>query len=345
MTVVTPVTFDAAPFLTFMPMSLVFEDSGVILSIGPTLAKLRPPEELIGKHVTEVFSVRDNGRGQGNCPIPLDTKLYLKFQKGVTTRLKGMAASIPGTGVNILNLSFGISIVDAVADYRLTAGDFAHTDLAIEMLYLVEAKSAVMEETKQLNARLQGAKVAAEEQAFTDTLTGLKNRRAMDHVLARMLRTHVPFALMHLDLDYFKSVNDTLGHAAGDTVLQEVAKILLEETRSDDLVARVGGDEFILIYNRFTDRTRLMQTAARIISRLEVPVPYQDTVCRISGSIGITTTDYYRMPTADEMIHDADLALYSSKYEGRAQATLFDPAVHHTSPGEVGGEQPQDDKR
>ncbi|WP_417277939.1 diguanylate cyclase domain-containing protein [Celeribacter sp.] len=345
MSVVRPVTFDAAPFLSFMPMSLIFADSGVILSIGPTLAKLRPAEELIGKDVTEVFSVRDNGRGQGNCPVPLDTKLYLKFRTGVTTRLKGMAASIPGTGVNILNLSFGISIVDAVADYRLTAGDFAHTDLAIEMLYLVEAKSAVMEETKQLNARLQGAKVAAEEQAFTDTLTGLKNRRAMDHVLKRMLRTRVPFALMHLDLDYFKSVNDTLGHAAGDTVLQEVARILLAETRSDDLVARVGGDEFILIYNRFTDHTRLMQTAKRIISRLEVPVPYLDTFCKISGSIGITTTDYYKAPTADGMIHDADLALYSSKYEGRAQATLFDPAEHHDTHVEAAPQGTSQDKR
>ncbi|WP_244906108.1 GGDEF domain-containing protein [Celeribacter ethanolicus] len=320
--------FDPASLVAFMPMSLMYDDAGVIRYVAPTLAKLRDPACLIGAQIADVFSVRDNGRGSGAGPIPLGTKLYLNFLTGISTPLKGMAAEIPGTGLNLLNLSFGISIVDAVADYRLTSGDFAHTDLAIEMLYLVEAKSAVLEETKQLNARLQGAKVAAEEQAYTDTLTGLKNRRAMDHVMERMLRSSVPFAIMHLDLDYFKSVNDTLGHAAGDTVLQRVAKILLEETRGDDMVARVGGDEFILIFNKFMEHDGLMRTAERIITRLEEPIPYQDELCRISGSVGVTTTEFYETPNADVMIHDADLALYSSKYEGRAQATMFDPKVH-----------------
>lgn len=326
---------DLSPLVAFMPMSLVFDDDGVITDVGPTLAKLRKPSEMIGNSVTDIFSIRDNGRGSGDGPIPLGTKLYLNFRTGISTPLKGMAARIPEAGMHILNLSFGISIVDAVADYRLNAGDFAHTDLAIEMLYLVEAKSAVLEETKQLNARLQGAKVAAEEQAFTDTLTGLKNRRAMDHVLQRMLRSHVPFALMHLDLDFFKSVNDTLGHAAGDVVLQQVARILLEETRDDDMVARVGGDEFILIFNKTVNHKALYQTSERIITRLEEPVPYDDTMCRISGSIGITTTEYYEEPDAETMIHDADLALYSSKYDGRGRATLFDPEIHQGNIAEL----------
>ncbi|WP_460274997.1 diguanylate cyclase [Celeribacter sp. ULVN23_4] len=320
--------FDPETLIAFMPMSLMYDDAGVIRYVAPTLAKLRDPQTLLGMHLSRVFSVRDNGRGNGEGPIPLRTKLYLNFLSGVSTPLKGMAAPIPGTGLHLLNLSFGISIVDAVADYRLTAGDFAHTDLAIEMLYLVEAKSAVLEETKQLNTRLQGAKVAAEEQAYTDTLTGLKNRRAMDYVMERMLRAAVPFAIMHLDLDYFKSVNDTLGHAAGDAVLQQVARVLLEETRAEDTAARVGGDEFILIFNKFTERERLLRTADRIIMRLEQPIPYYEELCRISGSIGITTTDFYESPDTDTMIHDADLALYSSKYEGRARATMFDPKVH-----------------
>lgn len=320
--------FDPAAVCSLMPMSLIYDNDGVIQYVGPTLSKLRDLDALIGKPIGKVFSVRDNGRGSGEGPIPLSTKLYLNFQSGISTPLKGMAVAIPETGVNLLNLSFGISIIDAVADYRLTSGDFAHTDLAIEMIYLMEAKSAVLEEAKQLNARLQGAKVAAEEQAFTDTLTGLKNRRAMDRVLERMLRGGVRFALMHLDLDYFKSVNDTLGHGAGDTVLQQVAKILLEETRADDMVARVGGDEFVLVFNKFVDRDALLRTAARIIMRLEAPIPYNGMTCQISGSVGITTTDYYDTPSAEKMICDADLALYSSKNEGRSRATMFDPRVH-----------------
>jgi len=76
-----------------------------------------------------------------------------------------------------------------------------------------------MEASRTLNQRLQGAKIAAEEQAFTDTLTGLKNRRALNLVLARLSEAKVPFTVMQLDLDYFKAVNDTYGHAAGDHVL------------------------------------------------------------------------------------------------------------------------------
>ena len=121
------------------------------------------------------------------------------------------------------------------------------------MLYLVEAKSAAMDESRALNSRLQGAKIAAEEQAFTDTLTGLKNRRALDHVMARLLAMGEVFSCMHVDLDYFKSINDTLGHAAGDHVLQVVAQVLVAETRAPDTIARVGGDEFVILVHDMDD--------------------------------------------------------------------------------------------
>ena len=87
-------------------------------------------------------------------------------------------------------------------------------------------------------------------------------------------------------------------------------------------------NEFVLVFNKFIDHDRLMRTASRIIARLEEPIPYQDTFCRISGSIGITTTEFYDSPSAEKMIHDADLALYGSKHEGRAQATIYNPDIH-----------------
>jgi diguanylate cyclase (GGDEF)-like protein len=306
-----------------MPMHVIVDAAGEICSIGPTLRKLRPESALQGANFFDVFDLRDDGRHKGNAILPVDKKLYLTFKTGVSTQLKGVATPMSNGTDLLVNLSFGISVVEAVHDYKLTAGDFAPTDLTIEMLYLVEAKSAVLEEIKQLNARLQGAKVAAEEQAFTDTLTGLKNRRAMDHVLGRMIRSHSSFALMQLDLDYFKDVNDTYGHAAGDIVLQRVAKILVEETRDEDLVARVGGDEFILILHNMTHQDILMQIARRIISQLEEPIPFNDKVCRISGSIGITTTDLYEAIDVEQMVHDADTALYESKHKGRARAHMF----------------------
>lgn len=311
-----------------MPMHVLISAAGHIVGVGSTLQKLRHEEDFMGKSFCSVFEMRDDGCAICDGVATLSQRINVTFKEGRPIPLKGVATPILNGEGMLINLSFGISVVDAVAEYRLTAADFAHTDLAIEMLYLVEAKSAVLDEAKKLNARLRGAKVEAEEKAFTDTLTGLKNRRAMDHVLERMIASKMPFAFMNLDLDFFKAVNDTMGHAAGDAVLRHVGRVLLEETRSDDLVARIGGDEFVLIFNGLVDERRLMKRAARIITQLELPIPFQDKTCEISASIGITTTLSYSNWDADRMIGDADIALYESKHKGRAQATFFTPEQH-----------------
>lgn len=232
--------------------------------------------------------------------------------------MKGVFVELPGQGGYLLNLSFGISVIESVRSHGLTSSDFSPTDLVIELLYLVEAKSAVMNETRNLNARLHGARIAAEEQAFTDTLTGLKNRRALDHMLSRFIDRDIPFALMQLDLDFFKAVNDTMGHAAGDKVLQKVAEILIHEIRPEDTVARIGGDEFVLIFDRLLDPAKLTSIANRIISRLEEPVMFQGKPCNISGSIGVVSSAMCKGADAGTYLSRADAALYRSKGRGRA---------------------------
>jgi diguanylate cyclase (GGDEF)-like protein len=217
--------------------------------------------------------------------------------------------------------------MEAVSEYSLSSADFAHTDLTTEMLYLVEAKSAAMEESRGLITRLQGARITAEEQAFTDTLTGLKNRRALDCILARLITTGQTFAMVHLDLDYFKTVNDTLGHAAGDFVLQNVATILVDETRNDDTVARVGGDEFVLILNGLVDQREISRIVSRMIRRIEVPMLFEGHECKVSCSAGTSLSSYYTAPDLPEMFADADAALYASKRQGRACHTFFDDVL------------------
>jgi diguanylate cyclase (GGDEF)-like protein len=220
-----------------------------------------------------------------------------------------------------------------VRDFSLTNADFAATDIAIEMLYLIEAKTAAMEASYSLNQRLQGAMMAAEEQALTDALTGLKNRRAMDHVLAQQIKNGARFALMQVDLDFFKTVNDTMGHAAGDYVLHRAAEIMAEETRGQDTVARVGGDEFTLILPSIPNEEVLARVAQRMIEKIEEPIPYEGQECKISASIGMIWVHPGDTRSADRLLSDADVALYASKRAGRAQHTFYKPELRENTMG------------
>lgn len=307
-----------------MPMHLAVSDLGHITHIGPTLAKLFPNNHVLGKRVLELFQFRRprNVASVADLRAAAGSTLSLQLRIGPFTNFKGVLVEQVGDKGLLINLSFGIAVADAVRDHSLTNADFAPTELATEMLYLIEAKTAVMNESRNLNMRLQGARVAAEEQAFTDTLTGLKNRRALDHILGRLAAGPSEFGMMQIDLDYFKRVNDTLGHAAGDMVLQRVAAILIEETRMEDTTARIGGDEFIIIFNRLTDVQRLLVIGERIIKRLEEPMQYNDQPCQISGSVGLVTSSMYHQLDCARMLTDADAALYRSKDAGRGQVTL-----------------------
>lgn len=322
----TALSLDPVSIGRLMPMFLHVSPTGQIDGAGPTLAKVWPGETLIGKRFLEVFSLR-RPRLVGSMQDLLrhsGVRLALNLREAPHTAFKAICVPLDGGGV-ILNLSFGIHVATAVRDHGLTDRDFAPTDLAIEMLYLVEAKTAVMEELRKLNQRLQGARHRAEEQALTDALTGLRNRRAMDRALAQVIAARMPFGLMNIDLDYFKQVNDTLGHAAGDIVLHRVAQVLRAETREHDTVARVGGDEFVLIFPDLTDGTRLEAIGQRILMLLQEPVSFEETECRISASIGTTTSANYAAPNAEQMLSDADAALYSSKRDGRSRVTAFVP--------------------
>ncbi|MBE1283940.1 MAG: diguanylate cyclase [Rhodobacteraceae bacterium] len=314
---------------TLCPMYVLLGDSGHIRQVGPTLQKLRPDQPMQGQRFLELFELNRPRCVEGmSCLLKrAGAKLHLSFRDDPRTALKGVLVPLPGNQGAIVNLSFGISVLDAVRDYALTSADFSATDLTIELLYLVEAKSAAMEASRMLNLRLQGAMIAAEEQAFTDTLTGLKNRRAMDHILGRLLDRASRFSLMHIDLDFFKSVNDTYGHAAGDFVLQHVAHVMVEETRSSDTVARVGGDEFVLIFDGLQDADILDRIARRIIARLEEPIRYNGEICRISASVGTTLFEPGSGADAARLLHEADVALYAAKNAGRAQHFFFDASL------------------
>lgn len=329
------------------PMHAIVDAAGHIRYAGPALQKLSPGHPVVDSRLMELLELR-RPRAPGSMTSLLGLagkKLHFTLRRPPRTELKGVFAPLPREpgqilpGGAVLNLSFGISIVDAVRDYALTGTDFAVTDLAVEMLYLVEAKSAVMEELRRLNLRLDGAREAAEEQAFTDTLTGLGNRRAMDRALAHLSAVGRGFALMHLDLDHFKAVNDTHGHAAGDHVLLAVADRLRAVTRDSDRVIRQGGDEFLLMLPGLTDPNRIDDLGTRLVRTLEEPIPYGREMLSVSVSIGTSVSTDYKSVNTEQMMKDADTALYRVKERGRSGQMLYTSALARKGHGAISGAQ------
>lgn len=302
-----------------LPMHLRFDASGIVTHLAPGLTRLAGDRQILGAGLLDGFTIIR--------PVDIDTadgllrhagqRLRLCLTEGRKVRLKGIAQPLPGGG-GLVDLALDLSELSDLGGAPLTNSDFSPTDPTVDMLYLIEANHAAMAETHRLIERLQGAKSQAETQAFTDTLTGLANRRALDRVLDRCVTGREPFSLTQVDLDYFKAVNDTMGHAAGDAVLRRVAARLREATRQTDTVARVGGDEFVIVFRGLTDPDKLRAIGGRIIDSLETPVIHDGRECRISASLGTAISIDYDAPDIKTMMADSDEALYAVKKAGRA---------------------------
>ena len=126
-----------------------------------------------------------------------------------------------------------------------------------------------------------------------------------------------------MDLDYFKAVNDTLGHAAGDFVLETVGRILREQLRAEDCAARVGGDEFVVIIAGRSDPQTLQSIAGRIIARISQPMAFEDQTAQVTASIGIVRSSDMGAPEPVQILVAADRALYAAKHAGRGRAVLL----------------------
>jgi diguanylate cyclase (GGDEF)-like protein len=316
---------DSATLAHFMPMHLLLDSEGRALRFGPTLERVLQDEARPGARFEDLFEVRAPGGAVTIHDVLARSanRFRLVARNGLQAGLRGLGLRLPGTGHILVNLSFGIDLSSAVRELALTDADFAATDLAMELLYVAEVNAAVTRELRGLNLRLEGARMAAEEEAMTDPLTGLRNRRAVDLVLERLCAARANFGLLHLDLDFFKAVNDSLGHAAGDFVLETVGRILREQLRAEDCAARIGGDEFVVIIVGRTDPKTLQAIAERIISQICEPMEFEGRSCTVSASIGIVRSQDLAMPQPTQLLATADRALYAAKHAGRGRAVLL----------------------
>ena len=168
--------------------------------------------------------------------------------------------------------------------------------------------------------------------AYHDSLTNLPNRNRFHECLEQSLQDERAdparhFAVMYLDFDRFKLINDSLGHGAGDEFLVKVARRIQEHVRPSDVVARLGGDEFAILTEHLGNTHQAVALAERLQAVLRRPLQVAGKEITTSASIGITFSDVgYRTP--EEVLRDADLAMYKAKAKGKAQYALFDSSLH-----------------
>ena len=228
-------------------------------------------------------------------------------------------------------------LANAVADHPLEdlhlAGDRFHRvfrsrsdggDLimvGVDMTEQVRQRRAL----EEYAARLEDANAEIVFKALHDELTGLGNRRYLIEKFEALRRRYVAeggeLAALHLDLDRFKQINDTIGHGAGDNVLKIVAERIRMHVRPDDVVARIGGDEFVILIWEPAPTDRPFQLARTLVDAMSKPASFEGRECRFGASAGIART-----PLADvgELLTSSDVALYKAKRAGRGVVGIFD---------------------
>ncbi len=200
-------------------------------------------------------------------------------------------------------------------------------DVTADALLAEQLRSAKAEADMR-NIELELAKNRIEFNALHDPLTSLANRRKLDLELDTLARSNdrqsSKFAILHLDLDRFKEINDTLGHAAGDAMLVHASRILMKHVPRGDLVARIGGDEFVVLARRQTTVDELATLANKIIEEMRQPLDFEGFDCRCGVSIGIAQAQGIA-PDPRKVLINADIALYQAKEKGRNCYEFFTP--------------------
>lgn len=194
-------------------------------------------------------------------------------------------------------------------------------------IYLSKAVSSVLTNREEAMQALEESEERNKQMAYTDSLTGLPNRNLLesniDKAIAKAARSHSQFAVMFIDLDQFKDINDTLGHSVGDKLLVTMAERLANTLRENDTIVRFGGDEFVAVTDNFDSIEAIDPIAHRIIDAVSVPVKLADTEVLITASIGIACYPHNGKDTTSLLKH-ADTAMYQAKNAGKNQFQPYD---------------------
>ncbi|MCO6184842.1 bifunctional diguanylate cyclase/phosphodiesterase [Rhizobium sp. L1K21] len=239
--------------------------------------------------------------------------------------IAGLLSAFCSTTYAFLMASYYSEIVDNQSELMREVS--RHKETLHQLVAAKDEAEGAKELAEARNAELLEAKSRLEVSALHDWLTGLPNRRYLDDILAQYCsnlgENGGSIAVLHIDLDLFKQINDSMGHVAGDAMLMHVAKLLVDSANSDDFVARVGGDEFIIVRTIDNDVESLSAFAATLIEDICQPVPYDGKLCRFGACVGIVV-EGAESARAENLLINSDAALYRAKSRGRNRYEFFD---------------------
>ncbi|MGA9162430.1 MAG: EAL domain-containing protein [Actinomycetota bacterium] len=362
---------DDAAFVLSVPLFMKEELQGLLVIAGPTTVPraIRDSLEALSSQValaldsaltTEILLIRQSEarfsslvQNSSDVVMVVEADSTIRYISPSVERVLGHeAGELEGTKLTVMIhpedrtgvLQFLISggregdTHPGLTEFRIKHRDdfWLHVEtLRTNLLHDENVKGIV------LNTRDVSERKAFEEQlahqAFHDAVTGLANRALfkdrVEHMIERQARDHLPVSILFMDLDDFKTINDSLGHAAGDRLLSEVGERLKNSLRQADTAARLGGDEFAILLEDGGDGVDAAEVAARILSSLEGPFHLEGKEVFVRASIGIATADARTggPEGAEELLRNADVAMYMAKEAGKGRYQVFEPAMHDTA--------------
>lgn len=286
--------------------------------------------------------VRDAAAGLAHAAAgQLDRLLAIRIDSAARQQLAIEVISLLACIIALYLFSgFYLSVVTPLrrivaALHGVAAGDLSQTvrvDTHDELLYVATVLNATIAKTKAATDDLA-------HQASHDPLTGLPNRNLLldrlDQALRRLARRGGWLAVLFIDLDGFKAINDNLGHEAGDAVLVAAAERLTGTMRSSDTVGRMAGDEFVIVCEEIDGDTDAMALAHRVAAAIGMPIPLNvsrvDRAATVEASVGVAIAGHEHPVTAVELIRDADMAMYAAKRATPGGVRLFDAALRRAT--------------
>ncbi len=216
---------------------------------------------------------------------------------------------------------------------RHADGTLRHVEVGLKNLLEDPAVEGVVVNYRDVTAR-RALEDELRHQAFHDSLTGLANRALfldrLQHAMSRKRGFGQPLAILFVDLDDFKTVNDSLGHTEGDRLLVAVSDRLRSVLRTGDTIARMGGDEFAVLIEDAIDTDAPLDVASRIMGALQPPLEHDGNDLYVRASIGLSVWNSGD-ETAEDLIRNADMSMYTAKANGKNRIEVFEPGMHEAA--------------